>query len=56
VIPAGKHTIDFKFEPKVYNASYKISMITNWLLLALLIWFAYYTYKNRSDKKEQDAK
>jgi hypothetical protein len=56
VIPAGKHTIDFKFEPKVFKTSYTISLITNWLLLALLLWFGYYSYKNSSVKKEQDAK
>jgi hypothetical protein len=56
VIPAGKHTIDFKFEPKVYKISFTISMITNWLLLALLIWFGYYSYKKGSEKKEQDGK
>jgi len=56
VIPAGKHSIDFKFEPKVYNISYTISMITSWLLLVLLLWFGYYTYKNSGDKKELDAK
>lgn len=50
VIPAGKHSVDFKFEPKIFNTSYTISMISNWLLLVILIWFCYYTYKKSEDK------
>ncbi len=52
VIPAGKHSIEFRFEPKVFNASYKISLITNWLLLAALLWFAFYSFKKSGNKKE----
>ena len=51
VIPAGKHTIDFKFEPKVFNTSYTITMVSNWLLFVILIWFGYYTYKKNEGKK-----
>lgn len=51
VVPAGKHTIEFKFESKVFKGSYTISMITNWLLFALLLWFVFYTVKNNADKK-----
>jgi hypothetical protein len=51
VVPAGKHSIDFKFEPKVFNTSYKISMISAWLLLAILVWFAFYTFKSSKDKQ-----
>ncbi|MFT3680383.1 MAG: YfhO family protein [Ferruginibacter sp.] len=51
VIPAGKHTIDFKFEPSVFNTSYTITMIGGWLILVLLLWFAYYSYKKSTEKK-----
>lgn len=50
-IPAGKHTIDFKFEPKVFKTSYTISFISMWILMAILVWFGYYTYKNSGTKK-----
>ena len=55
VIPAGKHTIDFKCEPKVFNISYTISLISNWVLLALLVWFGYYTFKKGVDNKKGNA-
>ncbi|UAY53164.1 YfhO family protein [Ferruginibacter albus] len=44
-IPAGKHTIEFKFEPKIFKLSYGISEITGWVMFLLLIWFGYYTLK-----------
>jgi len=37
LIPAGKHTIEFKFEPSVYKTGYTISSITGWLLTLLVL-------------------
>jgi hypothetical protein len=37
VVTAGKHTIEFKFEPEIYLVSKKISGVTAWLLLIVLI-------------------
>jgi Bacterial membrane protein YfhO len=51
VIPSGKHTIDFKFEPTIFNTSYKISLVSAWLLFAILLWFAYYTFKSSKNKQ-----
>jgi len=51
VIPAGKHTIDFKFEPTVFNISNKISMFSSWFLFAILLWFVFYTFKSSKDKQ-----
>jgi hypothetical protein len=53
LIPAGKHTIDFKFEPKVFRTSYTVSMIATWLLVALLIAYVIYVFKIRSKQIEQ---
>ncbi len=55
VIPAGKHSIDFKFEPKVFNTAYTISKYANWLLFIILIAGLLYTFKNNSSKKEGNA-
>ena len=37
LIPAGKHTIEFRFEPSVYKTGYTISSITGWLLTLLAL-------------------
>jgi hypothetical protein len=37
VIPAGKHKIEFKYEPKIFFVSKEISTIASWLLVALLL-------------------
>ncbi|TAL40794.1 MAG: hypothetical protein EPN92_13980, partial [Chitinophagaceae bacterium] len=57
-IPAGTHKVLFKFEPKVYNLSYKISNILGWLLSAMLALAAiYYLLPQRHrNKKEVNVK
>jgi len=57
-IPAGTHKVLFKFEPKVYNLSYKISNILGWLLSAMLALAAiYYLFPQmRRNKKEVNVK
>jgi len=36
VVPAGSHTIEFKFEPATYYAGEKISLAANIILLLLI--------------------
>ena len=43
-LPAGKHMVEFKFEPKVFYASLTISWITTVTLLGLLIYIIYKNY------------
>ncbi|MFC4261695.1 YfhO family protein [Ferruginibacter yonginensis] len=37
IIPAGKHKIEFKFEPTIFYTSKKVSDITNWVLFILIL-------------------
>ncbi|HEY5825751.1 MAG TPA: YfhO family protein, partial [Cyclobacteriaceae bacterium] len=36
-IPAGKHTIEFKFEPRPYVVGNKITMASSWVLLLVVL-------------------
>jgi hypothetical protein len=51
-IPAGKHTIEFKFEPQVVKTGSMISLVSS-ILILLLIGFGIFTWKKQTstDKK-----
>ncbi|MFD0999533.1 YfhO family protein [Ohtaekwangia kribbensis] len=36
-VPAGKHVVEFKFEPAAYYTGNKITMISSWLMLVALL-------------------
>lgn len=45
-IPAGKHVIEFKFEPKPYVVGNKITMASGWLLLLVVLGCIGWNFKN----------
>ncbi|CAN5841005.1 YfhO family protein [soil metagenome] len=51
VVPAGKHTIEFKFEPTVFFLGRNISNISVWLLMVILVGFVVYSVR----RKQADA-
>ncbi len=44
-VPAGKHTIEFKFEPRVYETGEKISLAGSFLLIGLFLFAAFREFK-----------
>jgi hypothetical protein len=47
-IPSGKHTIEFKFEPRSYYMGEKIALVFSVLLLATVILSLFMLYKRKS--------
>ena len=52
VVPAGKHKIDFKFEPKVYVVGEKISFASSLLLILMVLGYGFYKIRNYFRKEE----
>jgi hypothetical protein len=50
-IPAGSHTIEFKFEPSLYFTGRTISNIASWLVLLLLAGFLVYVLRKPDNRK-----
>ncbi|MFN8248677.1 MAG: YfhO family protein [Ferruginibacter sp.] len=50
VIPAGKHTIEFKFEPAAYYTGRTITNIAAWTLMLILAAFIVYSIRGRNKK------
>lgn len=51
VLPAGEHTVEFKFEPTSYYMGNKVSLASSILLLFLIAGFAYTEYVKKNLKK-----
>ena len=54
VVPAGKHSIEFKFEPSIFFLSKNISAIASWLLFVLLIGALFMEWRKRTPTTEKD--
>ena len=52
IVPAGKHKIDFKFEPKVYVIGEKVSFASSLLLILLVLGFGFHEVRNYFRKEE----
>jgi len=50
-VPAGKHTIEFKFEPQVIQKGSTIALFSSLGILLLLIGGVYFESKNQSTKE-----
>ena len=48
LIPAGSHTIEFKFEPQVINKGRKISYASSSLLIILLLGMLFKEFRNKN--------
>ncbi len=55
VIPAGKHLVEFKFEPKVYSIGAKVSFGSSLLVILLLVGFVVYETKKPKEKPLSQA-
>ncbi|MEX1241958.1 MAG: YfhO family protein [Cyclobacteriaceae bacterium] len=44
-IPAGNHTIEFTFEPRPYIVGNKITSVSSWLVLLVLLGSIYWSFK-----------
>ena len=53
IIPAGKHLVEFKFEPTAYNVGEKISLASSLLLILLVIGYGVFEIRNYFSKKEE---
>ncbi|MCX6275791.1 MAG: hypothetical protein NTV09_11360 [Bacteroidetes bacterium] len=47
-VPAGNHTVEWKFEPEVYGTGEKISLVSSALLILLIAGAGFLEWKNKS--------
>jgi uncharacterized membrane protein YfhO len=55
-VPAGKHSIEFKFEPAIYSTGENISLASSILLYLLVAGAIYAEYRNRKNKESVTLK
>jgi hypothetical protein len=52
IIPAGKHLVEFKFEPKVFKVGEKVSFASSLLVILLVLGLGFYEIRNYFRKAE----
>ncbi|WP_448530576.1 hypothetical protein [Raineya sp.] len=55
VVPAGKHTITFRFEAKVYQDGEKLALISSILMVLLLLGGGFYLWKKSKPKIDAES-
>ena len=53
VIPAGKHIVEFKFEPSIFFTSKKISAVASWVLFILLLATLFIEWKKTNNRTKE---
>lgn len=53
ILPAGKHLVEFKFEPKVYKVGEKISFASSLLLIILVLGYGVFELRKYLRKEEE---
>jgi hypothetical protein len=55
ILPAGEHTVEFKFHPKSYYTGNTISLASSLLLILAVAGYAYSEYRRKSKNKTTSA-
>ena len=55
VLPAGEHTVEFKFHPKSYYTGNQVSLASSLFLLLAIAGFAFSEYRKKSKKQVSPA-
>jgi hypothetical protein len=50
-VPAGQHTIEFKFEPKEYAVGNTVSLVSSILMLLVMFGGVFYAFKSKPEKE-----
>jgi hypothetical protein len=53
IVPKGKHTIEFKFEPKSYYMGNKVSLASSLLLILAIAGYGFMQFRKRNDQPEK---
>ena len=54
MVPAGEHTIEYRFEPESHKKGWTITSITSIIILLMLLGAIFFEFKNRNKKVVQE--